>query len=136
MQQVLLDTGPLVAFLQAREKHHVWAVEQFQSLPLPFLTCEAVLVEATYLLKGLGISHEGIFQLLTSGAVTIGFDIEAEAESVSTLLTRYANVPMDLADGCLVRMSELYPNSQVLTLDSDFLIYRKARNQLIPVVMP
>jgi predicted nucleic acid-binding protein len=51
-------------------------------------------------------------------------------------MQRYASVPMSLADACLVRMSEVYENSQIITLDSDFTIYRKQRNQTIPVIMP
>ena len=43
---------------------------------------------------------------------------------------------MSLADACLVRMAELYSESKVLTLDSDFRIYRKNRNQAIAVIMP
>ena len=51
-------------------------------------------------------------------------------------MARYTNVPMSLADACLVRMSELYPDSLVLTNDSDFAIYRRNRNQTIPTLMP
>ncbi len=51
-------------------------------------------------------------------------------------MRRYQSVPMSIADACLVRMSEIYTQSSVITLDSDFRIYRKNRNQEIPVIMP
>ena len=51
-------------------------------------------------------------------------------------MTRYSNVPMALADACLVRMAEQHANHTVLTLDSDFQIYRKHRREVISVIMP
>ncbi len=62
--------------------------------------------------------------------------MEAEAEALKHLLRRYHDVPMDLADACLVRMTELYPNCTLLTLDSDFQIYRKHRREIISVIFP
>ena len=136
MTSVLVDTGPIVAFLHEGERHHDWAIEQFSTLPLPFITCEAVIVEATFLLQRLSRSHEKLLGLIASGALMIGFDLEGEAEVVSTLMTRYSNVPMDLADACLVRMAEQHAKSTVLTFDSDFHIYRKHRREVISVIMP
>ncbi len=136
MAAVVVDTGPIVAFLHEGERHHDWAIEQFSTLPLPFITCEAVIVEATFLLRRSNRSHEKLLDLIASDALMIGFDLEGEAEVVSALMTRYSNVPMDLADACLVRMAEQHANSTVLTLDSDFHIYRKHRREVISVIMP
>ena len=132
----LLDTGPLVAALDRKDQHHTWAVEQFRTLPLPFLTCEAVCTEAAYLLRQAGAKPADLLALLTSGAVVIRYGLEAEAEPLVDLLTKYDDVPMDLADACLVRMTEMHPGSKVLTLDSDFHIYRKHKREAIPVIMP
>ena len=136
MTTVLVDTGPVVAYLQENERNHEWAIEQFKAHPSPLLTCEAVIVEATFLLQRLSRSHEKLLGLIASGALMIGFDLEREAEVVSTLMTRYSNVPMALADACLVRMAEQHANSTVLTFDSDFHIYRKHRREVISVIMP
>ena len=54
-QQVLADTGPLVALINKRDRHHAWASDQATRLPAPFLTCEAVLSEACFLLRNLDI---------------------------------------------------------------------------------
>ena len=105
MTTVLVDTGPVVAYLQENERNHEWVLEQFKAHPSPLLTCEAVIVEATFLLQRLSRSHEKLLGLIASGALMIGFDLEREAEVVSTLMTRYSNVPMALADACLVRMA-------------------------------
>jgi uncharacterized protein len=58
------------------------------------------------------------------------------AAALRRLMTRYATVPMSLADSCLVRMSEIYPKSHVFTLDSDFRIYRRNGRQMIPTIAP
>ncbi|MEZ0368391.1 MAG: hypothetical protein ACAI44_04805 [Candidatus Sericytochromatia bacterium] len=75
-------------------------------------------------------------ELIHRKLVDIGLHLKPEHESITGLMKQYADVPMSFADACLVRMSELHPNSCLLTLDSDFLIYRRLRNQVIPILMP
>ncbi len=133
---ILIDTGPIVAALDRRDAHHAWTAAQFKALPAPLLTCEAVLMEAAYLVQRAGSHPERVLDLVTTGALTVSFDMEAEVEALKHLLRRYHDVPMDLADACLVRMAELYPNSTLLTLDSDFQIYRKHRREVISVILP
>ncbi len=133
---LLADTGLLVAFLHADDQYHEWAVSQFKSHPLPFLTCDAVLTEATYVLAREGMPREHVLDLVATGTVVVAFNPNAEAEAVAVLLARYSDVPMDYADACLVRMAELYPEASVLTVDSDFHVYRKNRRSAIPVITP
>lgn len=135
-RKVLLDTGPLVALLNHRDRYHVWARDRFAEIKPPLLTCEAVLTEACHLLRRLPRGESVVLEVLRSGAMEIVFALQAEALSVQEYRTRYANVPMDLADACLVRMTELHPGSSVLTLDSDFRIYRTRDRRVIPVIAP
>lgn len=132
----LADTGLLIAFLHRKDRYHGWAVEQFRTLRLPFLTCDAVLTEATYLLDSRGLPREHVLALVAAGSVRVAFDPNAEAEALSDLLARYASTPMDYADACLVRMSERYEAAEVLTVDSDFHVYRRHKKQAIAVRMP
>lgn len=132
----LLDTGPLIAALDRKDQYHAWAAEQFRRLPLPFLTCEAVCTEAAYLLGRAGAKPTDLLNLLASGAIAIRFSIESEAKALADLLTKYDDVPMDLADACLVRMTELHSRSKVLTLDTDFQIYRKHGREVIEMILP
>ena len=104
----LVDTGPIVAFLNRRDRHHAWAVETFATVRPPLLTCEAVLSEAAYLLRRLDGGPEKTIELLMRGVVAAPFRLEAEAPVVKKLLARYGDVPMDLADACLVRLTELH----------------------------
>lgn len=135
-QVVLLDTGPLVAFLNARDRYHAWAKEQLGLLQPPLLTCEAVLSEALFLLRHRREAQKAVMGLVENGLLRLPFRLEEEAGAVSRLLQRYVEVPMSLADGCLVRMSEQHDSVVVLTLDSDFAIYRRHRRQVVPTIRP
>jgi len=79
---------------------------------------------------------EAVFDLVMAGALTVDFRMEEEAEALKHLMERYRNVPMDVADACMVRMSELHSGSEVLTVDSDFTIYRRHQREVIPLITP
>lgn len=135
-QRVLLDTGPLVAYLKRQDRFNDWATTELTRIEPPLLTCEAVIVEACFLLRNTYQGQEMVISLLGTGRIQIPFRLSEEAAVVEALLNRYQSVPMSLADACLVRMAERHPGSELLTLDSDFRIYRKNQNQVIPVIMP
>ena len=132
----LLDTGPLISFLASGLKHHLWAVEQWKRLRPPLLTCEPVLTEAAFLLKREGRDTDALFALLERGVIRIAVAVHEEQADLRALMHRYRNRPMSLADACLVRLSEIHRAGVVLTLDSDFRIYRRHGNKAIPVRMP
>ena len=136
MRQTIVDAGPLVALLDARETHHEWASNVMGSLTSPLLTCEAVVSEACFIVRKIGRRHTAVLDLLSRGVLTIGFELEPEIAAVQRLMAYYADLPMSLADACLVRMTELAPDSVVLTLDSHFRIYRRHGRQPVPTIMP
>jgi predicted nucleic acid-binding protein len=131
-----LDTGPLVALLDARDHRHAWALTILEPIRDKLLSCEPVITEACFLLQHIPGGSKAVLDFLTRGAIRIGFDLTSEATAVAALMDRYANVPMSLADACLVRMAELYPNSRVLTLDGDFRIYRKNGRDALDSILP
>jgi uncharacterized protein len=132
----LLDTGPLVAQLDRRDRYHEWTLEQMAKLASPLLTCEAVLTEACWLLRHHHAAQRAVLEMVAAGVLTTPFRLSDESAEIGALLERYANVPMSLADACLVRMSELHGAGVVFTLDGDFRIYRRHRRQKIPLVIP
>ena len=136
MMQVLMDSGPLVAYELREDKHHVWSREHLSSVSAPFLTCEAVLTETSHLLRERGARIDFLWALLRRGVMRIAFNLETEFESVAVLMRRYAAAPMDLADACLVRMSELNCECRIMTLDGDFKLYRRFGRQMIPLICP
>lgn len=136
IETVVTDTGTIVAFLDQRERWHNWAQEQWKKLPAPFLTCEAVITEACFLARHLSEGEQDVLSLVESEILLIDFSLLDEVDAVKALMKKYENVPMSLADACLVRMSETIENSVVFTLDSDFWIYRKNGKESIPLVAP
>ena len=134
----LLDTGPLVAFFDRSDADHEWAKEKWAKAPLPMLTCEAVLAEAAYLLQErAGLAAEKLLALFERGIISIPFRLDEHAALVARLLERYREQEMQLADACLVRMSELKRDCRVLTLDKlEFQVYRRFERQIIPLVAP
>ena len=133
---ILLDTGPLVAFLNQQDSYHTWASAQWNQIAPPMFTCEAVLSEACFLLAQTNAGSEPVVQMLQRGILAIPFCLKDHARTIAQLIEKYRSVPMSLADACLVRMSELYSHSQILTLDSDFALYRRNGRQVIPTLMP
>jgi predicted nucleic acid-binding protein len=136
MNMVLADTGALVALLDRRERFHAWAVEQIRTIRPPLVTCEAVLAELCFLLSDFPKGVESVRDNLESGAWAIDFSLKAEQERVFALMGVYSDKPMSLADGCLVRMSEMRADSRIFTLDRDFQVYRRNRRQVIPLITP
>lgn len=136
MRQVLVDSGPLVAFYSTRDQHHPWAYERMAALRPPLFTCEPVLTEACFLLHRNGGRPAAILRAVHEGILRVALEVSAEAIALETLMKRYADTPMSLADACLVRLSELHTDSRVFTLDSDFARYRRHSRQSIPLIAP
>lgn len=132
-QRVIVDTGPLVAFINRREQLHKWVIAELATINQPLLTCEAVITEACFLLRNVYGGEEALISLLETGKIQLPFHLDEETAAVRELLVRYRSVPISLADACLVRMAELSAESAVFTLDSDFRIYRKNKNQFLAV---
>lgn len=133
---MLLDTGPLVAFLHAGDNHHDWAAHQFAQLEAPLLTCEAVIAESCHLLRTIPGAPVRVLQLIERDSIRVDFSLQQEHLAIAALLKRYSNLPASLADASLVRMSEIHDRSIVLTLDSDFQIYRRLGRKTISVIHP
>lgn len=133
---VIVDTGPLVAFLDRGQPRHAWIRELSKELEPPWVTCEAVLAEAWHLLRRLPSAQDALLEMVDSGLIEVGFSLAQQSSQVRALCDTYRDVPMSLADACLVRMAELLDSHSVCTLDTDFVVYRKHRRQTIPVLMP
>lgn len=135
-REVILDTGPLVAFVNGRDRYHEWAKLQWDQIEPPLLTCEAVLSEACFLLRRIEGGQTAVLELLKRNVLHLGFRIDDSVKEIAWLLNKYSNVPISLADACLVRMSELNADSPILTMDTDFRIYRKNKRYAIPLISP
>jgi|TARA_Y100000385_G_C12507384_1_gene389770 uncharacterized protein len=133
---VLVDTGPLIALFNTRDKHHEWAIEVFKALRPPLYTCDAVLAEAMFLLRSDLRSVHFLTGLLERNILISDFAVQEQAGSIRKLMSKYADTPMGFADASLVRMSELRSDCSVWTMDSDFLVYRRNGRARIPMISP
>jgi uncharacterized protein len=133
---ILMDTGPLVALYNAKDQHHEWVREQMRRMPQEVITCESVITEACFLLSRARTSPIRILQAVGRGILKPSFEIADEAAALETLMTRYADTPMSLADACLVRLSEIHRDCRVFTLDQDFRRYRRFGRSVIPLLSP
>jgi predicted nucleic acid-binding protein len=129
----IADTGFLVAFANARDVHHDWAVSVAAHVTDPLLTCEPVLAEAAFHLQDSGL----VLAMVDEGLVAIAFDCREHLPQLMALAKRFADRKPDLADLCLIRMSELHPKHSIITVDrADFRVYRRNKRETIPLVCP
>jgi predicted nucleic acid-binding protein len=136
MKCVIADTGPLVALLDRQDHDHEWAVREGRRLPPKMLSCEAVLSEVHFLTQDIPTAKDRIEGWLADGWLELPFSVREHHAAVHELMVRYASVPMSFADACLVRMSELWPDAPIFTLDSDFRVYRRNKRQPLPLICP
>jgi uncharacterized protein len=132
----IIDTGPLVAYLSENEPDHAWSAAQFDLADEPFLTCEAVITEAYYLLRRDGKGHRRLFDLLNRDLVRVNFTLARERGVIGGMMDDYADLPRSLADACLVRMSELHPRAEIITLDRHFKLYRTRDRRVLRLRLP
>lgn len=134
--RVIVDTGPLVALINRADSAHAWVMQQMGGILPPLITCEAVLAEATYLTRQTPGARAALIEMVGENFLSIGMTIADHHSALLAMVRRYDNVPMSLADGCLVRLAELNPQSPMMTLDSDFTVYRKNGRQVIELLCP
>jgi predicted nucleic acid-binding protein len=136
MTHILVDAGPLFAFFSQDDEWHEWSREQLGQLSRPPVTCESVLSEATFLIQRQAGNPEVLLKAVRDGHLRVAFDLSEHAREIVVLMNRYRHLPTSLADACLVRMSELYPDSRLITMDKDFRVYRRFSRQIIPLIAP
>lgn len=129
----IVDTGFLVALMEVQDAHHGWAVEIAGDINWPALTCESVLSETAFQVR----SSEAALKMVQDGVLQIAFELPRQLEHLRDLAARYADRHPDLADLCLIRMSELYPHHTVITVDEeDFRVYRRNKREVVPLLCP
>ena len=129
MNPVLLDTGPIVALLDRSEQRHRECADLVTQLEAPFVTCEAVIAEACYLLRGIKGAAEAVLENIERGNFLIPYRVTGRGTKLAKLIKKYADRPMDFADACLVDMAGELSAGRILTLDTDFRFYRWGRNR-------
>lgn len=129
----IADTGFLVAFARQNDRHHEWAVHVASRVTEPLLTCEAVLAETAFHLEDVALT----LTMVAEGLVMVAFSCSDHLPRLAALAKSYADRKPDLANLCVIRMSELYPRHSVVTVDrQDFRVYRRHKRETIPLICP
>jgi predicted nucleic acid-binding protein len=131
--KAIADTGFLLAFLDKNDPYNFWAKSVLQQVEAPLLTCEAVLAETSFHLQSVSLA----LQTMSLGLVEIAFNCNEHLTELAALAERYSDRKPDLADLCLIRMSELHPKHVIVTVDEkDFRVYRRNKREIIPLICP
>lgn len=129
----IADTGFLVAFANRNDRHHGWALDLARQINEALVTCDAVLAETASHLENPSL----VFAMVREGLVKPQFEIAAHLPRLEQLASRYADRMPDVADLCLICLSELHPRLPVITTDvRDFRVYRRGRREVIPLLHP
>jgi predicted nucleic acid-binding protein len=132
---VLLDTGPLVSLLSHDDTNHEKVTRLFSACEPPFRCTEAVLAEACFLMRKVHFDGPAeVIALGRKGVYEIPLVVNEHLSNLETLLKKYKNRPISLADACLIRCAEVFEEPRILTFDSDFRIYRWGRNKSFQLV--
>jgi uncharacterized protein len=130
--KAIADTGFLVAFANARDLHHAWALDVAEQVTDPLLTCEPVLAETAFHLAGVGL----VLEMISEELINLAFNCNEHLPQLAALAKRYKDRKPDLADLCLIRMSELHPKHSIITVNEDFRVYRRNKREVIPTISP
>jgi predicted nucleic acid-binding protein len=136
IEPVIIDTGPLVAYIDKSQAQHGWMRGLDLSGAAPWLTCETVIAEAWYLLRKAPWLQDVLLDMISGGALSIDFSLAGDIASIRWLRRKYRDVPMSLADACLVTMAQAYDRAVLLTFDSDFSVYRTVEGEAVTVLKP
>jgi predicted nucleic acid-binding protein len=129
----ILDAGSLIAALNDRDEYHRWACETLERLGPPFYSCPEAIAEAAAMTG----QASAIVEMIHAAEILLAFSLSDQTAAVLSLLKKYRDREMDLADACILRMTELMRDSRVVTLDpADFAVYRRNGRELIPVIVP
>jgi predicted nucleic acid-binding protein len=131
----LVDASAIVALFDADELHHEQCRAALELSSGPLVTCEAVIAEACWLLRQFRRAQRDLLLDVADGRYVVEYQLAPRAEQVEQLVAKYANVPISLADACLVDMANIHQTGRIVTLDSDFAVYRWGRNKPFEILL-
>jgi len=136
VKPVLLDSGVIVALLDRSERFHQSCRVALEEAGGLLVTCEAVIAESCYLLRNVPGAPETVLANVEQGVFQVPFQLSRSAAEVRRILRKYRDVPIDLADACLIRLADQVVTPDILTLDRDFKIYRWGKNRPFRFLVP
>jgi predicted nucleic acid-binding protein len=132
---VLLDTGPIVALLDAADTWHERCVEVWRTIGTRCITTEAVVTEASHLVqRGRAPAALPLEFLIAAQVPVLGLDV-ANRRYAARLMRRFTDLPMDYADATLVALGDALQIGSVFTIDRrGFAVYRLANGRAFRIL--
>jgi predicted nucleic acid-binding protein len=131
----LIDTGAIIAILDASSSQHQDCLEALATLKMPLLTTEAVLTEFFHLIRARRLRMDRAWQFVRSGALTVSPINDEDLPEIDALMAQYADRPMDFADATLVHLAARERLTTILTIDhDDFSTYRLPRRKKFTIL--
>lgn len=135
MRRVLADTGPIVAILSRRDQHHRTCVEALRDLPGPLFTCWPVITEAAWLVRRDNNAVQKLLNSIDTGFLELLPLTTADAKPIASLLKKYRDIRIQLADAALVYLAARDGLDTIFTLDQrDFSVYRLPRGKSLRIL--
>jgi predicted nucleic acid-binding protein len=133
--EFIVDTGPLVGWINSRDQWHGWSLATMQALAPPLLTCEAVIAEASWQLAPSREAVDRLYSLVDAGALRVVDLLPEHMPHLRALCAKYPQ--MDFCDAAIVRLAEMFPRATIITTDSaHFTIYRRFRDKPLALLHP
>lgn len=135
MQNILIDAGPIIALFDKDDTYHQQVTQFISEGAYQFISTWPVITEASHMLSFSSAAQQDLLKWMLSGGVQT-YQIEyADMQRIIELTQKYSDIPMDLADASLVITSEKRGVKQIISIDSDFYIYRTIYKEMIENIL-
>jgi len=129
MQKTLIDSGPLIALFDRSDAHHLRVLEFMKTFKGQLITSWSVVTEVTHMLDFNLQVQIDFLKWCEIGGVTL-FEIKQdELRDIRIMIEKYSDIPMDLADATLMYIANKEKIKNIISIDSDFDIYRTIKKQ-------
>ena len=137
MKNIIVDAGPLIALFDKDDKYHNSVLKFLKTFDGQLITSWPVITEVTHLLSFNVNVQIDFLEWLKREAVAIINLENIHLERIIQLSKKYSDVPMDLADSSLIVIAELTNITDIITIDSDYYIYKtKNKKSLNNILLP
>lgn len=131
----IVDTGPLIGWINRRDQWHAWSVSVLEHLEPPLITCEAVVAETVWQLAASAEAVDRLYGLVESGGLRVVDLLPEQMPHIRSLAAKYPQ--MDFCDAAIVRLSEMIPRAKIITTDSAHLtVYRQFGDKALALIHP
>jgi len=131
MENSLIDAGPLIALFNKRDRYHLPILHFLKGYNAIFWTTWPVLTEASHMLDFSLKAQLNLLEWVNRGGVQLVPLADNHINSIISYTEKFSDVPMNLADTSLMVASEIIQTNKIVSIDSDFYMYKNFRNQYL-----